>query len=227
MKSIKEKHIFVKEQKNAALWSGFSLIIMAVAAGIAYGAIHGQLYIPESPEATNRAVLLNPGLLSMEIALWLVILLTDIIVSFKLFRFFKTSGYRLSLSTAVFRLIYSALLATAIIFLFRASDPEVAYENISLFARIWSVGLIVFGFHLSLLAVAAFRSGFVPLILSGLLIIAGPAYSLIHLLDNSGPRFETVAALLEKVLSLPMASAEMLLAIWLLTVAFSRRKASS
>ncbi|MBB6480340.1 DUF4386 domain-containing protein [Spirochaeta isovalerica] len=227
MKSNKQKYIFDNGQKRAALWTGISLIIMAVSAGIAYGAIHGQLFISGDSEATGLAVQSNPALLQAEIALWVVILLTDIIVSVKLYSFFKPAGRGLSLSAALLRLIYSALLATAIIFLLRSLNPEVAYENMSLFSRIWSIGLIVFGVHLTLLAVLAFKSRFVPLFLSILLIIAGPAYSLIHMLYNSGPQFETMAVLLEKILSVPMASAELLLALWLLIIAFSGRKAVS
>lgn len=49
------------------------------------------------------------------------------------------------------------------------------------------MGLIVFGVHLTFLALLAFKSGFVPVPLSILLVIAGPAFTIIHLLYNLGP----------------------------------------
>lgn len=227
MKVHKQKHTFSVEQKKAALWAGISLLIMAAAAGIAYGAIHRQLYFPGSMDATGQAVGNHHALLLTEIALWLIILLTDILVSVKLYSFFKPTGNRLSLAAAGLRLLYSAFLAAAIVFLIKSIRPETAFDNMTQFSKIWSIGLIVFGIHLSLLAVLALKSSFVPFILSILLLIAGPAYSVIHLLYNSGDGFASASVSIEKFLSAPMASAEILLALWLLIVAFSGRKGVS
>jgi len=227
MTSNMKENTFQPEQKKSALWTGISLMIMAVAAGLAYGAIHGQLYFPGENAATEAAVQSNGNLLIIELGLWLVIVLTDIVVSVKLHVFFRSTVYRLSLVAAILRLIYSSILAAAVFFLVRSLNPAEAYENFGRFEYIWSLGLIIFGVHLALLALLAFKSGFVPPFLSVLLIVAGPAYSVIHLLNMGGMKFQSMAALLEKIFSAPMALAEILLALWLIRIAFSGRKASS
>jgi hypothetical protein len=208
-------------ERSAAILAALSLIVMALAAIGAYGVIHGKLVEHGDGLATARNIVAGKGLFSLEIGLWGIIALTDLLVSFALWRFFARSGGKLPGIMAGSRILYSLSLISGIVLLVVAAGSSDPLKEISLFERIWSVGLIVFGAHLTLLACVCFRSGFVPRIWSWLLAIAGFSYALIHSLKNLGPMFARASAVLETVLSVPMTVAEMGFAAWLLVLAFS------
>jgi hypothetical protein len=209
---------------SAAVFAGISLIVMALAAIAAYGVIHGRLVIPGDGPATASNIMAGKGLFSLEIALWVVIALTDLVVSLALWRFFAKVGGKLSGIMAGLRIAYTLSLFAGIVYLFLAAGYSDPLNQIGRFERIWSLGLILFGVHLTLLGLLCFRSGFVPGIWSLLLVIAGPSYVLIHGLKNLGPAFAQASAVLGTVLSAPMTLAELGLAAWLLVLAFRARK---
>ncbi len=213
------------QERIAAVLAAISIIVMALAAVGAYGVIHGKLVVHGDGLATARNIRAEKGLFSLEIGLWVVIAMTDLMTSFALWHFFTRVDGRLSGITVGTRILYSLSLIAGIVFLVLAAGSSDPLKDIGLFERIWSVGLIVFGLHLTLLAWICFRSGFVPGIWSWLLVIAGPSYMLIHSLKNLGPVFAQASAGLETVLSVPMALAEVGLAAWLLVRAFSSLKA--
>ncbi|WP_370632764.1 DUF4386 domain-containing protein [Halobacillus sp. Nhm2S1] len=89
-------------------------------------------------------------------------------------------------------------------------------DNILRFERIWSLGLIVFGIHLIMAGIAASKACFIPKVLSGLLILAGVSYLLIHSMYQAFPQYETSTAAIETILSLPMMMGELGFGMWLL-----------
>jgi len=211
-----------RKEKLSALIAGLSLIIMAVAAAFAFGYVHQNLVV-ESAGETYTNLLENRALFKAGIAAWIVIFVTDLLVSFSLYVFFKRGNKTISFVTAFLRVVYTLILGVAIYQLIavdqglrsiqEASDIYVYLLN---FHNIWSAGLIVFGFHLIGLAYLASVSPGMPRIFSYLLYLACMAYIFIHgsrQMDLFGEAFLIHA---ETILSLPMAFGELILAIWLI-----------
>jgi hypothetical protein len=211
-----------KTEKYSALIAGVSLILMAIAAGFAYGYVYSNLVV-KSESLTFNNLLENMELFSAGIAAWIVIFVLDLLVSFGLYVYFKHAQKLISLITALIRVVYTVILGIAIYQLFIAevylqhSDAALdVYKYLLRFESIWSLGLILFGVHLIGLAYLASVSSRMPRIFSYLLYLAGLAYIFIHglkQLDFVGEEFLIHA---EMVLSLPMALGELILAIWLI-----------
>jgi len=216
-------------KRRNALIAGISLIVMAIAAGFSYGYVFGNTILEEDPVATHHAVTSMGSLFYAGLGGWIVIFLTDLIVAWTLYLFFRDVNRNLSLVTALVRFACTAFLGLALVELFRivpftrgtgAADAEAAgMEILSLagsFARIWSVGLMVFGIHLLGLGRLGMRSIHVPRWLGIWLIFAGALYFLLHFARSVIPGSEMAVTATERILSVPMALAEILLAFWLI-----------
>lgn len=216
----------ILSSKMAALVAGWSLILMAVAAGLAVGFLRPQLFFPEQAEQSLVVLQNKPSLFSLETTLWGFILLLDVVVSWALWQLFKGSQAAGAAVVFSLRMIYSAILAFAIWQLIPMlcgaeglSADEVLVQR-GYFDQIWSMGLIVFGFHLAALAYVARRDKRVPQVWAYLLYLAGFSYSLVHGLMLAGLGASDRVQTLEAVLALPMTIAELSFAIWLIWAAF-------
>ncbi len=197
---------------------------MAVAAGFAFGYAHNLLVIPENPEATLSNLQSSKILFATEIIGWALILLCDIVVSLALYFFFKNENRKLSLYTAAARLLYSAILGVAILYLIHILNlpddstnfTSEVMSKLGSFKTTWSFGLIIFGIHLFLLGLLVIKSKFIHNVWGILLIFAGISYSFIHASNFLFPDFESRIKMVETILSLPIAVAEIGFAIWLI-----------
>lgn len=211
-----------KTEKNAGLVAGISLIVMAIAAGFSYGFVQNKL-VHESAKITLQNLIENKNLFLAGLAGWIVIFITDLIVSGALYLFFRNSTKRVSAIAALIRIVYSLLLGFAIFQLFsilpNLTNTEAA-TKISLqfasFKKIWSAGLIVFGFHLLGLGYLSIKSKFIPNPLAYLLYIAGISYVFIHTSKQFALFNQYSIVSTESILALPMALGEILLAFWLI-----------
>jgi hypothetical protein len=88
--------------------------------------------------------------------------------------------------------------------------------SVNAFSKMWSFGLIFFGVHLLIVGYLALKSGFIPKILGFLLLIAASSYIVVHVLHVFFPQLEQMTAILENILSLPMALGELAFGIWLI-----------
>jgi VanZ family protein len=210
--------------RKLAIISGVSLILMALAAGYAYGYVQSSLVVLDDAQATAANLRNNSTLFASGVFGWLIILITDILVAWCLYKFFKSVHPKMSLITGLIRGIYSVVLAVAIYQLTGVctsiKDPTVSAENIMQFMehfeQYWSFGLIIFGLHLVGLGYLALKSGFIPKWMGGLLYVAGISYTLIHGAKALVSRQQETIALAEMILGVPMAIAELGLAVWLI-----------
>jgi hypothetical protein len=211
-----------KTEKNAGLVAGISLIVMAVAAGFSYGYVHNEL-VNESAEITRQHLIENKSLFMAGLAGWIVIFITDLVVSGSLYIFFRSGMRRISAITAGIRIIYSLMLGFAIwqlagiipLLQESGSAPEIALQLAS-FEKIWSAGLIVFGFHLLGLGYLSVKSTYVPGFFGYLLCIAGISYVLIHAATQFAIFSPDAISSVENIMALPMALGEILFAGWLI-----------
>lgn len=214
-------------QRTYALAAGISLLIMALSAAFSYGYVLSGLEVKGDPAASFNQLISRASLFRVSLGGWLLIFLTDLIVSFALYLFFKETRKGVSLATLMARLLYTAALGTALIRLFSllpllnkqgidagAAGSQVL-STLQSFEFIWSVGLIIFGLHLLGLGYLSILYRQIPKLFGYLLLLAGLAYMVIHTSENLGLREEVVHKM-ETILMIPMALSEILLAFWLI-----------
>lgn len=216
-----------------ALIAGISLIIMALAAGFSYGYVQNSLVMEGDPGATHQNFINNVSLFGGGIMGWIVILISDILVAWCLYTFFAPTDKKIALATGLARGLYSAALALGIYDLTAAwhklysadQDTGAFIQLLDNFEKHWLHGLIVFGFHLIGLGYLSFRSKSVPLWIARLLCLAGVSYTFINGAKVVAPGAADWVSLAEMILSVPMAVAELALAVWLIWKGGKRKSA--
>jgi hypothetical protein len=209
--------------RRASLVAGVALLVMIPLAVFAdFVALQGMI-TPGDGAATAAEIVAREGTFRLGVLAWLLVVVLDVVVAWALYRVFRPVSPAISMLTAVFRLVYSAVLLVAVGQLLRAVDvltvgsapapgtadvSEHAVLELNAFQDLYDLGLFLFGIHLALLGYLSLRSDFIPKVVGVLLVVAGAGYA-----------FDTVGAVLG--LELPRVSAftflgELLLALWLL-----------
>lgn len=207
--------------RRAAKITGIAIVLMALAAGLAFGYLHPQIWMEGDAQATAANLKSKLGFFKMETALWLFMLFLDVVVSWSIWQFFRPNQKRLANWTFALRLAYSVVLAGAISQLVQVGifneglSAEAIYHKIQSFEAIWSAGLILFGAHLFALGALVYRQYGLPKVWGFLLYIAGISYSLIHFLKAFPLISQHSLDALELGLSLPMTVAELGFGIWM------------
>lgn len=204
--------------------SGVSLLIMVLAAGFSYGYVFDQLIDKANPDATLYSLQNDTPLFFSGISGWLLILITDLLVAWGLYHFFKKVDRQISLIAGLLRGLYALVLAIAIYQLIAVwkmlgnpnTEADALFLHIELFENYWSYGLIIFGLHLIGIGCLSVKSGMVPKWMGILLWIAGASYSIIHGAKAIFPNATQIISNIEMIMGAPMAIAEIGLAIWLI-----------
>jgi hypothetical protein len=217
-------------QHIPAVIAGISLIIMGIAAAFSYGYVHHSLVVSADAVITLQNIEAALPLFQFGILGWVVIILSDILVSWAFYLFLKPIHRDLSLLAGWLRLVYTGILAMAVSHLVISSNqvrqqtsgeftelaPSDIMTSVLAFDSIWSLGLIVFGVHLILVGSIAWKSKHIPKVISILLVIAGGSYTLTHVLHGFVPQLDKATSLIEMVLIIPMTIGELAFGIWLL-----------
>ncbi|SDL48507.1 protein of unknown function [Catalinimonas alkaloidigena] len=219
--------------RPAAIAAGAAILLMAVVAGAVMGLVFEKMLVADDPAATwhnlrNATTTFRFGILG-----WTVILVCDVVAAWGLHVVYRRKNQALSLLTAWFRLIYSALLGGAIACLLlvlglverpetfvglldSAPAADLALWLLNGFYRIWSLGLLVFGLHLLGLGVLVSERHWLHKTLSVLLLIAGVGYLLTNAANLLLADYATYKAVAEGIFMGPMILGETGLAVWLL-----------
>ena len=219
-------------RRTGALSAGLGIVLMAVVAGFSYGMVLNGLTVPGDAAVTAANLRADASLFRSGIIGWLVILILDIIVAWGLYLFFRATDQPLSLLTAWFRLVYAAVLGTAIALLVMALLVADAGAYLTVFApeqadalvllslsahdSVYALALVIFGCHLVLLGVLAYRASDTPAVLGFLLILAALGYLLIGPAELLLPAYGEAVALLELGFTLPMIVGELGFGLWLI-----------
>ena len=140
----------------------------------------------------------NNHLFSVAIFLILLTLIADVVAAWALYVFLKPVNKSLSLLTAWFRLIYTAMYFIALYNLLKILSIAKSIEHlkhtgigqinddiflyIKAFRVEGSFGLIIFGLYLILLGYLVYKASYVPKIFGAILILAGLSW----VIDNLG-----------------------------------------
>jgi hypothetical protein len=175
--------------RQAALVAGVGLLVMVIAAPFAEFFVYTKLVIPGDAEATVQNIRADRGLMLAAIFAYLIVFIFDVVVAWALYVLLIPVNRSVSLLTAWFRLVYTAIALFALLKLVAVyrllliSDHAAIAGSDQLHSRVkllldafrheWGFGLILFGIHLLLLAFLVYRSGYIPKIFGILLGIAG------------------------------------------------------
>ena len=208
--------------RQAALVAGICYLLMPVA--YAEFAIYPKLVIPGNIEQTSQNIVAHGGLFSAAILCYLITFILDVVIAWALYVLLAPVNRSLSLLTAWFRLMYTAiglfsLLNLVTVFrLLHTPDyltefgpgPLQAQLDLLLhsFRYDWSFSLLIFGIHLVLLGYLIYRSGYIPWIIGILLILDG----LVWVINPLKPYLYPNARLGFLV---PFSFVELLLPLWL------------
>ena len=172
--------LYLESRRQMAIVSGITLLLMAIVAGIGFGYAFNSFYSYDSPKITLAKLQDMPAQLDLLIYAFVAVLILDILVSFSFYFFFKNNRPKLSLTTCIIRLIYSIILGYSILQLFQLKGLLIQGEldldgldYLESFLNTWSMGLIVFGIHLTMLGILFLQTGDTPKWTSVLMIFAG------------------------------------------------------
>lgn len=183
--------------RQAALTAGFAYLLNPV--GYAEFTLYPKLVIAGDIEQTVRNIDTRGGLFVAIILCYLVNFIGDIVIAWALYVLLAPVNRALSLLTAWFRLLYTAIALVGVAQLATAyrlvhnptyvsafgigrlrADVALLLDS---FRYGWSFSLIVFGIHLALLGYLIYRSGYIPKLIGILLVIDGLGW----MINDLGP----------------------------------------
>ncbi|WP_161962491.1 DUF4386 domain-containing protein [Nocardioides speluncae] len=195
--------------------------------------------VHDDPRATFTDLAASQTQFRAGIAAFLVVLILDIVIAWGLLVLLREVRRDLALLAAWFRLVYTAILGLAVVFLYAAlqatgddqalsaftQDQLDAAAQLSLdtFEFAFVFGLACFGVHLILIGRLVVLAGSAPTLLGRLLMVAGAAYAvdgLAHILLSD---YERYADAFMVVVAVSAVVAEVWLGVWLVRVGWARR----
>jgi hypothetical protein len=209
--------------RRAGVVAGVALLVMVPLGAFANFVVLEGMITRGDAAATAAEIVAREGTFRLGVLAWLLIVVLDVVAAWALYRVFRPVSPAVAMLTAIFRLVYAAVLLVAVGQLLRALDvltvgyapapgtadvSQHALLELNAFQHIYDLGLFLFGIHLALLGYLSLRSDVIPKVIGVLLVVAGAGYA-----------FDTVAAVLGLELSRVAAFTflgELLLALWLL-----------
>jgi len=171
--------------RQAALTAGIAYLLMPVS--FAEFFVNPRIMVPGDVEKTVSNIVAHGKLFVVAILCYFVTLVLDVVIAWALYYLLAPVNRALSLLTAWFRLMYTAIAFVALLNLtnlFRLLTNPVfakAFGTGPLHAQAllflnsyryeWSVSLVVFAIHLGLLGWLIVRSGYVPAWIGVLLVL--------------------------------------------------------
>ena len=198
--------------------TGYSLLLMAIIAGFAFGFAFPKIFDPGKLDLVQSNLAGNLPLYKWMLFAMLLVLLLDVLVSWTLYRYFKNDNKKIALLSGILRIVYTVIFGIAAFYLTKNLNPtettnETIINNFHLFQSIWSAGLILFGIHLIFVGILMKLHPPIPKILWYLALIAGISYVVVHCLKLTLSQSDIISTL-EMILALPMTIGELGLAVW-------------
>lgn len=209
--------------------AGALYLYIIIAGSFAALFVRGELVVTGDAAATAANIVSNEFLFRIGFSGELLHLSFDVVVAVLLYALLRPVDQYVALLATFMRIACDLVLAVASLGHFAAlrlldnSDylmsfqPEqlqtLALLAMKLHGDAYAISLLFFAFACLALGYLVFRSGYLPKILGGLLVVAGASYFLLvfaHFLSKP------LYAVLDPVIFLPIFLAEMSLALWLL-----------
>ena len=171
--------------RQAGLVAGVCILLLAALAAFGnFVAVEGLVTRGDAAR-TAADVAASLGTFRLGVAALLGVVALDVVVAWALLVFFRPVDRRLARLAGASRLAYAGVFLAAVVQLARVPGlvgaggdtvPSQVMAGVDSFDRLWSAGLLLFGLHLLLVGLLAYRSGYVPRLLGLLLLVAGAGY---------------------------------------------------
>jgi len=178
--------------RQAALSAGFALLAMSFAAPFADKYAYPRLVIAGNIGQTVQNIATHRGLFVAMTLAYLVNFICDLVVAWALYVLLTPVNRALSLLTAWFRLLYTAIAlagAFKLVTVYNLIDTPydlTLFGPVQLNAQVkllvdsfrsdWNMALVLFGIHLVLLGWLVARSGYIPRLIGVYLSLDGVAW---------------------------------------------------
>jgi hypothetical protein len=191
-----------------------------------------RLTEPGDAAATASNIADSEALFRGGIVALMAVFVADAVVAWALYIFFRRVNRDLSLLTAWFRLLYTAMSAIAllnlavVVLLVGGADAATAFGAVQRDAQAmlfldayqygWAIALVCFGIHLVLLGFLVFRSDYAPGTIGILLVVAGLGYLLNSLARFLLLNYQDYSEFFLLLVAVPAIAGEFSLTGWLL-----------
>ena len=216
--------------RKAALIAGFAyLAIFLFGVG---NLLLDNLIVRGDAAATASNIMASESQFRLGIAMVIIAHGADVVVAWALFLFLRPISGSLSLLTALFRLVFVAIAASAFVNLlsvsellsgatdFGAIQPDQlnaqAMLSVTSYNYGFNVGFVFFGLHILGLGYLIVRSDYIPRVLGVLLIIASVGYFIDSFASFLSSDYANNETLFVVFIAVPAIIAELSLTLWLL-----------
>jgi hypothetical protein len=155
---------------------------VAISGIISFLGVRSQIFVDGNPADTVSNLLEKESLARVGIAFEIVLVLTQALTALWFYKLFKKLDSFAAMSLAVFGMVNSVAILTAVAFWLNAlnsalssNSVELTYNLFSIHNDIWTVGTLFFGLWLIPMGYLA-RKALMPKALAGFLIIGGAFY---------------------------------------------------
>ena len=224
----------------AARVAGIGLLVMFFAAIYANFVVVEGLIVAGDSALTAKNILEHQLTFRLGVLGFFVVLICDVLVTWALQVYMKHLNSELSWLAAAFRLVYTAIFAAAVTYLYLAlpilqSSTAVfttaqreaqALMSLEIFQQAWLIGLLFFGFHLLTLGYLILSTKHVPQAIGFLLLLAGVAYTCDTFARFFLVNYDDYKTILLPIVAIPAAVGELSLCVWLLMRGFKKATAT-
>ena len=161
--------------------AGAGLLVMAILAGLSFFIIDQQVFVEGNARATASNLDANRSAFTFAAVSFAIVAFLDVVVGVALWKFFNRTAPQFARVSGILRIAYAVVLAASLTGLFSArtaTEPAEVLDGISLFQRVWSAGLFIFGIHLVTIAMLLWMHRAAPRWLGVLVAISGLGYIL-------------------------------------------------
>ncbi len=196
----------MKLTRNSGRITGISLLLMILVAIFSLMNLDSKIIVEGDTAGTLNNIATYKVDFWVGIIGYYIILFLDVVVSLGLYIVFKPADIKLSLITAVLRLVYTAVALVSLIFL--------TFHIPNIYVNGLLVAYIFFILHLFFLGITILKADYFPKFFGILLVVSAPCYIIMtygHLFIPAD-----VLKLLNSIVMGPAVLAELALGVWLI-----------
>jgi hypothetical protein len=221
-----------RDAQHYARVAGILLIVSILAGGFGESYVPGKLMVASDIAETARRMAASLGLFRASFASYLIEAMCDITLTAIFYFLLRPVSRPLSLIAACFGVFGTATFAVGEIFYFAAAlpviDPNVAkaltpdarasfiYLCLTLYGYVFSIFTALYGVPVILRGYLIFRSGYLPRVLGGLVMLGGAGFVMKNFVAVLAPQYDSMAFVL------PMFVAMVSMAFWFLVKGIDR-----